>query len=86
MEVVNSPDEIRTLSSHRYGKTPTAPQAREWTIWVCPTCGGLPEPLGDGRQGCGRHLGTTHFRGAGTIHTSDDGPDFVQVRVREVIE
>lgn len=31
---------------------------RRWTIKTCPTCGELPESLGSGRWGCGRHTGT----------------------------
>lgn len=33
---------------------------RRWVIQTCPTCGGLPEHLGGGRWGCGRHLGTRY--------------------------
>jgi hypothetical protein len=61
----------------------TAPEPREWEIWVCPTCGGLPEHLGGGVQGCGRHTGTTYHRGAG-VWPPDGGPNFIQVKVREV--
>lgn len=75
-------DDVLLEALRRWNK----PEPREWEIWVCPTCGGLPMHLGDGVQGCGRHRGTTYHRGAGVSRTSDIGPSFVQVKVAEVID
>lgn len=44
----------------------------QWEIQVCPDCHGLPEHLGSGRWGCGRHMGTREVR------------DFERVRVTRV--